>query len=54
MDNSNVNYKEIGYHEKADALLKMWMDDDITDYEYGTIMDRLNKKRMKQANEVQQ
>lgn len=35
---------EIGYHEKSDALLKMWMDDDITDGEYGKIMNRLNKK----------
>lgn len=38
--------KEIGYREKSDALLKMWMDDDITDGEYGKIMNRLNKKTL--------
>ena len=35
---------EIGYREKSEAMLKMWMDDDITDGEYNRIMDRLNKK----------
>ena len=35
---------EIGYREKSEAMLKMWMDDDITDVEYNKIMDRLNKK----------
>lgn len=39
-----VQYKEIGYQEKSDALLKMWMDKDITDATYNRIMDRLNKK----------
>ena len=39
-----VEYKEIGYNEKSDALLKMWMDDELTDKEYNRIMDRLNKK----------
>lgn len=38
--------KEIGYREKSDALLKMWMDNDITDGEYGKIMNRLNKKTL--------
>ena len=33
----------IGYQQKADALLKMWMDDELTDGEYYKIMDRLNK-----------
>ena len=33
----------IGYRQKADALLKMWMDDELTDGEYYKIMDRLNK-----------
>ncbi len=35
----------IRYREKADALLKMWMDDELTDGEYYKIMDRLNQKR---------
>ena len=33
----------IGYRQKADALLKMWMDDELTDGEYYKIMNRLNK-----------
>lgn len=33
----------IGYRQKADALLKMWMDNELTDGEYYKIMDRLNK-----------
>lgn len=40
----SVEYKEIGYNEKSDALLKMWMDDELTDKEYNRIMDRLNEK----------
>ena len=38
--------REIGYREKSDALLKMWMDNDITDGEYGKIVNRLNKKTL--------
>lgn len=35
--------RPIGYRECSDALLKLWMDDIITDGEYNRIMDRLNK-----------
>ena len=45
---------EIGYFECGDALLKMWMDEVLTDGEYNRIMDRLNahetKKRMENEN----
>ena len=34
--------KEIGYAECAYAMLKMWIDNVLTDYEYNRIMDRLN------------
>lgn len=34
--------KQIGYQECADAMLKMWMDDILTDGEYNKIMDKLN------------
>lgn len=34
--------KEIGYAECACAMLKMWIDDVLTDAEYNRIMDRLN------------
>lgn len=34
---------EIGYRECSDALLKLWMDDIITDGEYNRIMYRLIK-----------
>ena len=35
--------RPIGYRECSDALLKLWMDDIITDGEYNRIMYRLNK-----------
>ncbi len=35
---------EIGYGDCANALLKMWMDDVLTDGEYYRIADKLNKK----------
>ena len=35
---------EIGYKECANALLKMWMDNVLTDGEYYRIADKLNKK----------
>ena len=36
--------KAIGYRECANALLMMWMDNVLTDGEYGRIMDKLNTK----------
>lgn len=35
--------QEIGYGQCANVLLKMWMDNVVTDGEYNRIMDRLNK-----------
>ena len=35
---------EIGYNECANALLKMWMDNVLTDGEYYRIADKLNEK----------
>lgn len=35
--------QEIGYDQCANAMLKMWIDNVITDGEYNRIMDRLNK-----------
>ena len=35
--------QEIGYGRCANAMLKMWMDNVVTDGEYNRIMDRLNK-----------
>ena len=35
--------QEIGYDQCANAMLKMWIDDVVTDGEYNRIMDRLNK-----------
>lgn len=34
--------KEIGYAECANAMLKMWIDNVLTDGEYNRVMDRLN------------
>ena len=33
----------ITYQDCSDAMLKLWMDDILTDGEYNRIMDRLNK-----------
>ena len=33
---------EIGYSECANAMLKMWIDNVLTDREYNRIMDKLN------------
>ena len=38
--------KEIGYAECANAMLKMWIDNVLTDGEYNRIMDKLNKHEM--------
>jgi hypothetical protein len=43
--------KPIGYRECSDAMLKMWMDNVLTDDEYYRIMDKLNAKWSK-MNEV--
>lgn len=32
----------ISYYDCANAMLKMWMDDVLTDGEYSKIMDKLN------------
>ena len=37
-------YHEIGYRECADAVLKMWMDNVLTDGEHNRIIDKLNAK----------
>lgn len=35
--------QEIGYDQCANAMLKMWIDNVVTDGEYNRIIDRLNK-----------
>ena len=37
------NVKPIDYQDCANAMLKMWMENILTDGEYNRIMDRLNK-----------
>lgn len=34
--------KVIGYRDCANAMMKMWMDNVVTDGEYNRIMDKLN------------
>lgn len=46
-----IKIKPIGYRECSDAMLKMWMDNVLTDGEYYRIMDKLNAKWSK-MNEV--
>lgn len=38
-----ANVKPIDYKDCADAMLKMWMENVLTDGEYNKIMDKLNK-----------
>ena len=38
--------KEISYTDCANAMLKMWVDDVLTDGEYNRIMDKLNAHEM--------
>ncbi len=45
--------KPIGYIECSDAMLKMWMDNVLTDGEYYRITDKLNAKWGK-INEVEE
>lgn len=35
--------KPVDYKQCADALLMMWMEKVLTDWEYNRIMDKLNK-----------
>ena len=35
--------KEISYADCSDAMLKMWMDNILTDGEYNRIMEKLNE-----------
>lgn len=44
--------KEISYTDCSNALLKMWMDNVLTDGEYNRIMEKLNKweKQNEQTN----
>ena len=34
--------KPIGYNDCSNAMMKMWMDNVVTDGEYNRIMDKLN------------
>ena len=43
IDDVPTEPQEIGYDQCANAMLKMWMDNVVTDGEYNRIMDRLNK-----------
>lgn len=51
------NEKEIDYNDCVDALLKMWMDNVITEKEYDTIIFKLiryeSKKRSNASEEAQ-
>jgi hypothetical protein len=40
----NPEPHEIGYYDCSNALLKMWMDNVLTDREYYRIADKLNEK----------
>ena len=37
------NVKPIDYQDCADAMLKMWMENVLSDAEYNRIMDNLNQ-----------
>ena len=41
--NELSDIKPIDYQDCCNAMLRMWMDNVVTDGEYNRIMDRLNK-----------
>ena len=43
MDSNMENVKPIDYRDCANAMMKMWMENVLTDSEYNLIMDKLNK-----------
>ena len=51
MPSAQPEQHEIGYSECADAMLKMWIDDVLTDGEYIRIMDKLNAHRVERREE---
>ena len=44
--------KEISYEDCANAMLKMWIDNVLTDYEYYKIMDGLNKQEIERRSDI--
>lgn len=49
----NTESQGIGYRECADAMMKMWMDNVLTDAEYYRIMDRLNRQEKRRRGETE-
>jgi hypothetical protein len=43
-EDDEIEVEPISYVDCSNAMLKMWMDDVITDGEYRRIMDKLNEK----------
>ena len=43
--------KPIDYQDCVNAMMKMWMDNVLTDSEYNRIMDKLNKHEIKRRKE---
>ena len=43
--------KPISYYDCSSAMLKMWIDNVLTDGEYNRIMDKLNAKYMREVTE---
>ena len=43
--------KPIDYQDCANAMMKMWMDNVLTDGEYNRIMDKLNKHEIERRKE---
>ncbi len=42
----------ISYKDCANAMLKMWIDNVVTDGEYNRIMDRLNKQAKEETDRL--
>lgn len=43
-EDDEIEVEPISYVDCSNAMLKMWMDDVVTDGEYRRIMDKLNEK----------
>lgn len=46
LEKSEAQIKPISYTDCSNAMLKMWMDNVLTDGEYNRIMDKINAKHM--------
>lgn len=53
MSDVKDDVKPISYQDCSDALLKMWIENVLTDGEYYRIIEKLNKWQLRQQEQEQ-